>query len=283
LEFRERLSATQDPESLLIQQAFPVVAESINNLAALTGQNQLSLNDLDVKLRELQQLVANMQSASTASTSNLHTSIMSGLHAFASTFSPSAALHLPETTIPIISSNSSPTTGLITESTSTFSISLPEVPRCNISYYTMNRDIDTVKEAWAEYAIGLVGSDGTKFPSITAMNEVHKSKWRESGKDSKFYCRRKPLWDAIETILEQVYPTGNYDDNDTLLILKGLDLLRRFHFKSLSKVCLQFANDFKSVDYDKKNFFVLFKREYSAKVKILLERELNCMGWPVGN
>ncbi|GJJ73799.1 hypothetical protein EMPS_06157 [Entomortierella parvispora] len=72
--------------------------------------------------------------------------------------------------------------------------------------YEMSRGIDTVREAWNEWTIGL----SPLLPSVEQMDKKHGTKWRTSIKERKFYSNRLVI---IREVRRLTALTGQSADN----------------------------------------------------------------------
>ena len=94
--------------------------------------------------------------------------------------------------------------------------SLPTPPeqteRSQPQYGRMSRQLYTVHHAWKEYVEGIDGG-----PSIRALEEEHGTRWRMNSSDSKFFMRRKPLYDCIQILQSQ-----GFIENDAVAYLENL-------------------------------------------------------------
>ncbi|OAD68055.1 hypothetical protein PHYBLDRAFT_69131 [Phycomyces blakesleeanus NRRL 1555(-)] len=64
--------------------------------------------------------------------------------------------------------------------------------------YKMNRIIVTVTDLWREYASGFNDS-----PSIQSLEAKYGTRWRQDRKESRYFSRRKEIYDAIKSKAEQ--------------------------------------------------------------------------------
>lgn len=69
------------------------------------------------------------------------------------------------------------------------------VPTSSVPTYTLNRDLCTVNQVWQEYEVGRPGC-----PSVKQLEEDYGTKWRRDPTQSRYYLRRKVLYDELERI-----------------------------------------------------------------------------------
>ncbi|OAD67639.1 hypothetical protein PHYBLDRAFT_95102, partial [Phycomyces blakesleeanus NRRL 1555(-)] len=72
-----------------------------------------------------------------------------------------------------------------------------------LEQYTMSRRIFSVTDVWREYVFSFNGS-----PSIQSLENKYGTAWRKYRKESRFFSRRKELYDAINerAELENISP-----------------------------------------------------------------------------
>ena len=86
-----------------------------------------------------------------------------------------------------IPSSSIPSSSIPSSSSSSSSSSPPQ--------YTLNRKFCTVTDIWHEYDHGVAGN-----PSVRSLEEKYKTKWRKNSTESRFFSRRKIIYEEVKRI-----------------------------------------------------------------------------------
>ncbi|KAH9156696.1 hypothetical protein AeRB84_001431 [Aphanomyces euteiches] len=188
----ELVQFSPSPESVVLREVLPLVAESLEGVRCDTAQIHVQLHDVNVQLAEVKTTLAKVDADS------LRSADVANRHVSNALFRASMAIMTP--TSAHNGSNMTTNEGCDVE---------PIVPidtqQCNsgsahdeVSKFRMSRQLYTVNQAWTEYVIGLPPS-----PSILSMERRCGYKWRSTNTDTQFFIRRKPLYEAIETLLRE--------------------------------------------------------------------------------
>jgi hypothetical protein len=70
--------------------------------------------------------------------------------------------------------------------------SIPCVP------YKLNRSFHSVVDVWSEYVDGYAG-----YPPVEKLEELYQTGWRKNPNDSRYFLRRKVIYDEIKNIASQ--------------------------------------------------------------------------------
>ena len=81
----------------------------------------------------------------------------------------------------------------------------------------MNRQLASVHQIWTEYKRGLDGG-----PAVRELEALYGRSWRKSNTETKFFCRRLPVYAAIERLAREGMPEDQAVD-----ILDALRVARR--------------------------------------------------------
>lgn len=181
-EFSERVkaacSAAEDPHVEAVAKVIPSVAAGLRNLA--TGQT--SLED---KLTSLQGEVGRLTACIQEQARTEY--VLARVPRDASRHAPVAlqeCVNLPAADI--LSESPAGTLPLPLHTVIEASTSVPFM-------YQLSRTVSTIPELYKEWTEGLGG-----LPSVEELDEQHGSRWRPSGKERQFYCRRKKIIDEAK-------------------------------------------------------------------------------------
>ena len=74
---------------------------------------------------------------------------------------------------------------------------VPTSDAADVPHYIMSRKIYNIKDLWKEYVYGLNGN-----PSIKSLESVYGTRWRPSAAETKYFTKRKAVYDCIERIIQ---------------------------------------------------------------------------------
>lgn len=96
--------------------------------------------------------------------------------------------------------------------------------------YRLDRNINNVIDVWKEYELGKNG-----FPPVKQLEETYKTKWRKDRTESRFFSKRKIIYDEIERLSKSHQVT-------TLEAATILESKRKQHSKTLDGFCTMIKN-----------------------------------------
>jgi hypothetical protein len=219
----EKINCTPEPSSLLLAQAFPLVANSLSriethsaifsrDLAKLTASSEA----INSKLDSYHVSVERKDNQLRHQLSTIFTSIGKGI---------SPGIEYPTNTQPDLLNNIAAGSGNTTNTT---------ICESNDTLiFKMNRSITSVKDAWMEYEHGGVDNNNTPWPAIKYLDETKGDQWRgtKSSKEGKFYDRRIPLWKSIQALMTK-------DGLPEEMAISAIDGICRNHCRgSLRNLC----------------------------------------------
>jgi hypothetical protein len=206
-ELKEKIASTPEPSSLLLLQAFPIVATSISRIetqSVIHSQELTKLNSssaaIEAKLDALQTSSNRKDFQYKQQLSMIFTTIGQGI--------VSDALDRHST-----SHDGRQSTDLIqianVSQLANDNVGASSVPDCKNGLtssvtFQMNRRISNVSDAWREYFHSSLDNNHINLPSIKELDNNIGSTWRgtKSSTEGKFYERRLPLWQSSEALIE---------------------------------------------------------------------------------
>jgi hypothetical protein len=176
--------STPTPDSILLHNAMPCVAESIDefrNEAVHIRQHLLNVT------KKLDDISSSLVDTTNISTTNVFQQLSALFAGAADTM-----LNVPMTAG---AETNAPSRCQVTiEDATDYSNVLQE----DKTPHRMSRQLTTVKQAWDEFHSGLDGRQ-----SIRTIEKEVGAKWRNNHADTQFYLRRKPLFDSMDLLMEQ--------------------------------------------------------------------------------
>ncbi len=219
--FRDQLLAniasTPRPQSVIIQQALPIVAEDLCELRSQVSHVRSDMNNLTSSIQSMASAIQN-------NASRLHDQVLERI---------GNALVIAGTSLhksPLNNLNIRPLSddicqNVIQEAGNVLNVSSNQNTTLICPEKSMmSRQLTSVEQVWREYTIGFPPN-----PPLKALETRFGASWRKSNSETQFFIRRKPIYDAINAIIAE----GVSQDEciKTLNLFKGNKSLRQLSDK----------------------------------------------------
>ncbi len=232
INLRSVMQNTPTPDTVLLQQTMPIVAESLQDIRKDAASVNRQLLQVSSHLLEIKKKI---DEQSQINSSAVNTTFCESLRDQVAKVFMEASMYM---SLNLSKEASHPMLNEVIETGHQLNASARSQDLNNSTLNTcvlrMSRQVYTVKQAWIEYKHGL-----PPYQSIQSIEAKFGSKWRKTNTDTQFYLRRKPLFDAIEKLMQD----GN-TEADIIAQLEDLCL----KFRGLRALCTYIKQKLDSFD-----------------------------------